>query len=87
MDNYCNLKNNSFLISTYAFSEIPMSIQNEYSKNIINQYTNFGFIAWNSITVYKFVENSIIEKEKEYPRTGGKNNNYVRYYPINLYLK
>jgi hypothetical protein len=37
-------------------------------------------MAWNSIPVYKFVENSIIEKEKEYPLTGNKNY-YVRYYP------
>ena len=80
LDNFHNLKNNSFLISTYAFSEIPMSIQKEYSEKIINPKTNFGFIAWNDIPVYNFVENRIIEKEKEYPLTG-KHNNYVRYYP------
>lgn len=81
LDNFHNLKNNSFLISTYAFSEIPMSIQKEYSKKIINQKTNFGFIAWNKIPVYNFVENSIIEKEREYPLTHQSQNYYVRYYP------
>jgi len=80
LDNFHNLKNNSFLISTYAFSEIPMSIQKEYSEKIINQRTNYGFIAWNNIPVYNFVENSIIEKEREYPLTGPQNY-YVRYYP------
>jgi len=80
LDNFNNLKNNSFLISNYAFSEISMSIQNEYSKKIINPYTNFGFITWNAITVYNFVENNIIEKEKEYP-IKGYFNYFVRYYP------
>ena len=82
LDNFHNLKNNSFLISTYAFSEIPISIQKEYSEKIINQKTNFGFIAWNNIPVYNFVENSIIEKERAYPLTVFPNNYYVRYYPI-----
>ena len=58
-----------------------MSIQKEYSEKIINQKTNFGFIAWNAIPVYNFVENSIIEKEREYPLTGDRANYYVRYYP------
>ena len=82
LDNFHNLKNNSFLISTYSFSEIPISIQKEYSEKIINQKTNFGFIAWNSIPVYNFVENSIIEKERVYPLTVSPNTYYVRYYPI-----
>ena len=80
LDNVDNLKNNSFLISTYAFSEIPMSIQKDYSEKILNPYTNFGFIAWNNIPVYNFVENSIIEYEREYPLTGPYNY-YVKYYP------
>jgi len=79
LDKYNNLIKNRFLISTYAFSEIPTNIQKEYSKEIINPYTKFGFIAWNSIPVYYFIENSIIEKEREYPLTG-KYNYFVRYY-------
>lgn len=82
LDNFHNLKNNSFLISTYAFSEIPMYIQKEYSEKIINQKTKFGFIAWNNIPVYNFVENSIIEKERAYPVTAPSNDYFVRYYPI-----
>ena len=57
-----------------------MSIQKEYSEKIINRRTNFGFIAWNAIPVYNFVENSIIEKERKYPLTNHESY-YVRYYP------
>ena len=49
-------------------------------KQIINPYTSFGFMSWNSIDVYNFVENSIIEKEREFPLTG-VSNYYVTYYP------
>ena len=77
LDNFNNLKNNSFLISNYAFSEISKELQIEYIEKIINPYTTFGFLTWNFIPVYNFIENSIIEKE--YPITG--NNYYVRYYP------
>ena len=81
LDKYNNLNENSFLISTYAFSEIPMSIQKIYSKKIINPFTNYGFIAWNNIPVYDFVKDCVIKKEVEYPIT--KSNNYfVRYQPV-----
>ena len=53
----------------------------KYIDKIINPYTKFGFLTWNSIPVYNFVKNSVIEKEEEYPKTG-RNNYYVRYYPI-----
>lgn len=80
LNNFNNLKNNSFLISNYAFSEISNEIQKEYIEKVINPYTTYGFLTWNFIPVYEFVKNSIIEKEKEYPQTGN-NNYYVRYYP------
>ena len=64
LDNFNNLKNNSFLISNYAFSEISKELQTEYIEKIINPYTTFGFLTWNFISVYDFVENSIIEKRK-----------------------
>jgi hypothetical protein len=80
LDNFNNIKNNSFLISNYAFSEISKELQMEYIEKIINPYTSFGFLAWNFIPVYNFVENSIIEKEEEIPLTC-YNNYYVRYYP------
>ena len=77
LDNFNNLKNNSFLISNYAFSEFPKELQIEYTEKIINPYTIFGFLAWNFIPVYNFVDNSIIKIEKDdllYDL-------YVRYYP------
>lgn len=82
LDNFPDLKDNSFLISTYAFSEISMDIQKEYTEKIINKKCKFGFVAWNNIPVYDFVENSIIDKEGEYPQTAPEGTNYyVRYYP------
>lgn len=80
LDSFNNLKNNSFLISNYAFSEITKELQIKYIEKIINPYTIFGFLAWNMIPVYDFVKNSIIEKEQEYPLTSPINY-YVRYYP------
>lgn len=75
IDNFNNLKNNSFLISNYAFSEIPIELQTEYTEKIINPYTIYGFLAWNAIPVYDFVDNSIIVKEETH------HDCYVRYYP------
>tara|TARA_Y100000741_G_scaffold347384_1_gene314612 strand:+ start:241 stop:1008 length:768 start_codon:yes stop_codon:yes gene_type:complete len=79
IDNFNNLKNNSFLISNYAFSEIGGKKQSEYIEKIINPYTTFGFLTWNR-QCYDFVKNSIIEKEEEDPQTGSRNL-YVRFYP------
>jgi hypothetical protein len=86
IENYSNLKKNSFLISNYSFSEISNDLQKIYIEKIINAYTSYGFLAWNSINVYDFIENSIIEKEIEYPQTsdGSNKNFYVRYYPTYL---
>lgn len=86
LDNFNNLKDNSFLISNYAFSEISNELQVQYIKKIINPYTKFGFLTWNFIPFYDFVENSIIEKELEYPQTIPTHiqipfNYYVRFYP------
>jgi len=62
LQNYelANLQKNSFLISSYAFSEISDELQKEYSEKIIDPYTNMGFLVWNFIPVYKFVNNAEI---------------------------
>ena len=77
------LKTDSFLISNYAFSEIHESIQAQYREHIINPYTSWGFLTWNAIDVYDFVDNSKIKKEKEYPQTDGTfgKNYYVTFSP------
>jgi hypothetical protein len=80
IDSFANLKNDSFLISNYAFSELSMDLQKEYSEKIFNKYTTYGFLAWNGIPVYDFIDNKIITKEQEYPLTGN-NNFYVTFKP------
>lgn len=81
LENIHDLHNNSFLISNYAFSEIDRHLQNEYHDKVIKPFTSHGFLAWNSIPVYIFIENSNIITEEEYPLTGS-HNFYVRFAPL-----
>jgi hypothetical protein len=76
INNYKNLKPNSFLISNYAFSEIAMNLQKEYTKKILNPYVSYGFLVWNFIPIYDFIEDKIISSELEYPDTSGNVLNY-----------
>ena len=90
-DNFV-LNKNSFLISNYAYSEISYKLQKEYTDKVLNPYTSHGFLVWNTAggsaarhptsneLVYDFVQNSVIEKELEYPQTG-VSNYYVRFRP------
>jgi hypothetical protein len=78
---YYNLQNydkeqlheNSFLVSNYAFSEIPIEIQNNYTKNILNPYISHGFLTWNHIDVYNFISDKNVKIEQEFPLTGNGN--------------
>lgn len=81
LDEFTGLKNNSFLISNYAFSEFTTDLRERYSKEIINPYTSHGFLAWNFIDIYDFVDGKTITKEKEFPLTSDRNF-YVRFRPI-----
>ena len=76
LDHFQNLKKNSFLISNYAFSEISMELQKKYTEQILNPYVSYGFLIWNYIPIYNFIENKIISSEIEYPDTSGNNTNY-----------
>ena len=89
IDSFKNLKKNSFLISNYAFSEITHELQKEYINKIINPYTKYGFLTWNFIKVYEFVDQSVIHKITEYPRNDFNNRNfYVYFHPkFNLLKK
>jgi len=69
---------NSFLISCYAFSEIDMQIQKDYTEKLLNPYISHGFITWNHIPIYDFIEDKTIISEREYPLTGN-NNYYLRF--------
>ena len=83
LNNFKNLQKNSFLISNYAFSEIDMNLQKEYTNKILNPYVSYGFLAWNFIPLYTFIDNKNIMKEIEFPLTGGLNH-YVRFTPNNI---
>lgn len=73
IDNFDNIEKDSFLISNYAFSEIPIELQHEYTQKILNPYVSHGFLVWNHIALYDFIENKNISSEIEFPLTGDKN--------------
>ena len=78
LKNFGELQKNSFLVSTFAFSEIPSIIQQEYTSKILNIYVSSGFIAWNNIPLYKFIEGCNIENRVEEPLTNPSGfNKYV----------
>ena len=60
LDNFDNLKKNSFMISNYAFSELPENIRKDYENKIIDNYILHGFLAWNAINYYN------VKKDKKY---------------------
>jgi hypothetical protein len=75
-----NITENSFLISNYAFSELPENIRDTYEKNVIAPYCDYGFLSWNACPFYKFIDDETIiwETEPEKPITGN-NNLFVRF--------
>jgi len=63
LNNLGSIQPNSFLISNYAFSEISPIVQTEYIENVIKPYVSNGFILWNHIKVYPFIDKKLhIEK-------------------------
>ena len=70
-----NLSKDSFLISNYAFSELNASYREKY-KNEIIIYCKHGFLAWNFIPIYNFV-NYPINVEVERPITEHNMNRFV----------
>jgi hypothetical protein len=75
-DDYKQLLNqNSFLISNYGFSELSKEIRDKYS-NIISSFISYGFMVWNFIPVYNFINNKITDYP-EIPLTGGIQNKYI----------
>jgi hypothetical protein len=73
------LPNDCFLVSNYAYSEISMDLQKKYTDYVLNPYVSHGFLAWNSINVYNFIENKQLNIIDEFPLTGNENNKYVRF--------
>ena len=81
IDNFQNIQKNSFLISNYAYSAFPYNIQNLYTNKIFNPYISHGFLTWNFIELYNFIDNKNIIIQKEFPLTSSKNL-YVRFTPL-----
>lgn len=69
-------KENCFLISNYAFSELPEYVRSNYENYIIQPYCSNGFLAWNGCELYEFVKDKKIEHVPERPSTH-PNNKYV----------
>lgn len=67
------LNSGSFLISNYAFSELSENIRSYYSENVINTYTDYGFLTWNFIEVYPFKDDTDIMISTERPLTAPTN--------------
>lgn len=69
----------NFLISNYAFSECDETIRNLYTNKLLNPFINYGFLIWDFIPIYKFIEKELlIEIEK--PDTNGNNENRFIYF-------
>jgi len=84
--NIKHLKQNSFLISNYAFSEISTDLRNEYTMHVINPFTSHGFLVWNWIDVYSFIDGKHITIEPEYP-SWRKQNKYLRFCPLDKFIE
>ena len=80
LDTNFKLNDNSFLISNYAFSEISKGLQLKYRKQVINKSIEHGFIAWNFIPVYDFINNKEITIKEEKPLTGPPKYNRFVYF-------
>ncbi len=76
IDDKWSLHEKSYLISNYAFSEIPSNLQQDYCKKILNKYVSYGFLVWNFIPFYPFLENKKFRFEKERP-AGDDMNKFV----------
>jgi hypothetical protein len=59
LDNFKDLSKESFLISNYAFSEISPIIQKTYIEKILDPFVSNGFLCWNHIPIYKFINKKI----------------------------
>ena len=68
-----NLSPDSFLISNYAFSEISSGLQRQYTEQVLNPFISHGFLAWNGIDLYSFIDDKDITSTPEKPQTGSKN--------------
>ena len=62
-----------FLISNYAFSELPKDIRKAYEEEVINPFCDYGFLSWNACYLYDFIKDKEIKSEQERPLTSTLN--------------
>lgn len=83
LNNMGSIQKNSFLISNYCFSEISPTIQNEYIDKLIKPYISNGFILWNFIKVYPFIDKKLyIEKASRVSYDAFFDNDSTVYYEL-----
>jgi hypothetical protein len=70
-----SLNEKSCLISNYAYSEISSQLQKEYTNKILNPFTIMGFLTWNFVPVYNFVNGEI----KVYDEKNAKYVTYIKF--------
>ena len=91
LSNCGTLRENSFLISNYALSELTIELQKKYVDQILYPYISHGFLTWNNQNVFagafyeKFVTSKSVYKVGEYPQTNLRDhsNSYVYFRPKN----
>ena len=62
-----------FLVSNYAFSELPQDIRKVYEDEVINPFCDYGFLSWNACDLYDFIKDKEIKSEQERPLTSTRN--------------
>jgi len=74
-DDYSYLKEKSFLISNYAFSELSEEYRKIYEEKVISKYISNGFMVWNNCKIYKFINKELREFriEIEHPNSNYSN--------------
>lgn len=66
-DNF-SVRDDSYFISNYAFTELVDYIRKEYEEKVIS-HCSHGFLVWNYIDIYNFTNNGTLTVEDERPQT------------------
>lgn len=75
LDGDLMLSPDSILVSTYSFSEIEQDIRDKYVERVL-PFCTHGFIAWNNIPFYDFIDADFVV-EDEQPLTTFSKNRFV----------
>lgn len=85
LDNFKGLNKDSFLIGNYSFSEISLDIQKIYIEKILTPFISHGFLCWNAIPLYQFINKKLfIDKASRVNINQLLNPNFkIKHYEIN----